>query len=175
MNIQLLFATSVVQSLVAWGVVTGLYVWPFLRNRARADALRPLLVLNAFRFMGLSFLIPGVASADLPLAFARDAAFGDLLTAGLALLALLGLRSRWSTVLAWVFNLWGTADILNAFFRAGTTGLAPGQFGAAYFIPTVFVPLLLIMHGLVFRILLRPDSPNSPLVAAPSRPVPALD
>jgi hypothetical protein len=31
----------------------------------------------------------------------------------------------------------------------------PGQLGASYFIPTFFVPLLLITHGLAFRILLR--------------------
>jgi hypothetical protein len=31
----------------------------------------------------------------------------------------------------------------------------PGQLGATYFIPTVLVPLLLITHGLAFRILLQ--------------------
>ena len=36
-------------------------------------------------------------------------------------------------------------------------GIEPGQLGAAYFIPTVVVPLLLITHGLVFRLLLRGD------------------
>src|SRR5262245_33082240 len=51
----------------------------------RIDALRPLLVLHAFRFIGLSFLVPGVVSPDLPLAFARDAAFGDIVAAILAL------------------------------------------------------------------------------------------
>jgi hypothetical protein len=33
-------------------------------------------------------------------------------------------------------------------------GLEPDQLGAAYFIVTVLVPLLLITHGLVFRLLL---------------------
>jgi hypothetical protein len=54
-----------------------------------------------------------------------------------------------------VFNLWGTLDLLNAFYQANHGGLLAGQLGAAYFIPTVFVPLLLITHGLAFRILLR--------------------
>jgi hypothetical protein len=30
--------------------------------------------------------------------------------------------------------------------------------GAAYFIPTLVVPLLLITHGLAFRILLQPQN-----------------
>jgi uncharacterized membrane protein len=157
MNVQLLFGTSVAFGLIAWGVFSALYLWPTLAGRSRIDALRPLLVLHAFRFIGLSFLVPGVVSSDLPMAFARDAAFGDLAAAVLALLALAALRSRWGVALAWAFNLWGSFDLLNAFYQAGTSGLSPGQFGAAFFLPTFIVPLLLITHGLAFRILLRAD------------------
>ena len=57
--------------------------------------------------------------------------------------------------MAWAFNLWGTADLLNAFYQATHAGLLPGQLGATYFIPTVIVGLLLITHGLTFRILLK--------------------
>jgi uncharacterized membrane protein len=157
MNVQLLFGASVAFGLIAWGVFSALYLWPQLAGRSRVDALRPLLVLHAFRFIGLSFLVPGVVSSDLPMAFARDAAFGDLAAAVLALLALAALRSRWGVALAWAFNLWGSFDLLNAFYQAGTSGLSPGQFGAAFFLPTFIVPLLLITHGLAFRILLRAD------------------
>lgn len=37
-------------------------------------------------------------------------------------------------------------------------GVEPGHRGAAYFIPTVVVPLLLITHGLVFRLLWRAEA-----------------
>jgi len=154
-----LFGISVLFSFVAWGLVTRLYIWPALRNQPRADALRPILLLHSFRFVGLAFLVPGVVSPRLPLAFARPAAYGDLATAVLALLALATLRNRFrlGTLLIWVFNLLGTADLLNAFYQGNRTGLAlaPGLQGAAYFIPTFVVPLLLITHGLVFRLLLR--------------------
>src|SRR6516225_10830531 len=60
MTAQLLFGTSVAFGFIAWAVVTNLYIWPQLRTRSRVDALRPLLVLHAFRFIGLSFLVPGV-------------------------------------------------------------------------------------------------------------------
>ena len=56
---------------------------------------------------------------------------------------------------AWIFNLWGTADLLNAFYQANHAGLLAGQLGAAYFIPTLLVPILLITHALAFRILLQ--------------------
>jgi len=44
---------------------------------------------------------------------------------------------------------------LNAFYQANHAGLSAGQLGATYFIPTLVVPLLLITHGLTFRILLK--------------------
>ena len=155
MTVQLLFGTSVAFGFVAWAVVTSLYIWPQLRTQSRIDALRPLLILHAFRFIGLSFLVPGVVSPDLPLAFARGAAYGDIVAAILALAALAMLRSSVGIALVWAFNLWGSCDLLNAFYQANASGLLPGQLGAAYFIPTAFVPLLLITHGLIFRVLLQ--------------------
>ena len=157
MNVQSIFATSVVFGVIASGTFGALHLWPWLQRRSRIDALRPLLVLHAFRYIGLSFLVPGVVAPELPMAFARSAAYGDLAAAMLALLALATLRTRLGTAFAWVFNLWGTFDLLDAFYQAGTSGLSPSQFGAAFFIPTVGVPLLLLTHGLMFRMLCRRD------------------
>ena len=161
MDVQLLFGISVAFGFVAWAVVTVFYIWPELRDRSRIEALRPLLTLHGFRFIGLSFLVPGVVSADLPIAFARDAAYGDVVAAILALLALTALRSKLGIALVWVFNIWGSLDLLNAFYVANATGLWAGQLGAAFFIPTAIVPLLLITHALVFRILLKHDGPTA--------------
>lgn len=152
---QLCFFVSIAFSLIAWGIVAARYIWPELRTRERADALRPLLILNSFRFLGLAFLVPGVVSPDLPSAFARSAAYGDIIAAALASLSLLWLRRGFGVAIAWIFNLWGSADLLNAFYQASHAGLLAGQLGAAYFIPTLIVPLLLITHVLAFRILLK--------------------
>ena len=157
MPVPALFGLSIVFAFVAWSVVATRYVWPHLRGQPRSEALRPLLMLHSFRFVGLSFLVPGVVSPDLPEAYARPAAYGDLVAAVLALLALVALRSRSGIALVWVFNVWGTADLLYAFYQGLAVGLEPGRLGATYFIPTVVVPLLLITHGLVFRLLLRGD------------------
>ena len=111
-----LFGTSVALGFVAWGIIAARYLWPALRDRPRDQALQPLLHLHSFRFIGLAFLVPGVVSPDLPGAYARPAAYGDLIAALLALLALAGLQSRLGIVLVWVFNLWGSADLLFAFY-----------------------------------------------------------
>jgi hypothetical protein len=152
---QLAFFGSIAFSVIAWGIVTARYIWPALRLRERAEALRPLLVLHSFRFIGLAFLVPGVVSADLPRAFATAAAVGDIVAATLALLSLLLLRTTPGVLIAWIFNVWGSLDLVNGFYEANASGLSPGQFGATYFIPTVIVPLLLMTHGLAFRVLLR--------------------
>lgn len=157
MQTQFAFFASIAFSLIAWGVVTGRYIWAELRIRPRAEALRPLLILHSFRFIGLAFLVPGVVSTDLPPAFAHSAAYGDIIAAILALLALLLLPSAPGIVAAWIFNVWGTADLFNAFYQANHAGLMAGQLGATYFIPTLIVPLLLITHGLGFRVLLQPQ------------------
>jgi len=153
MQSQFAFFASIAFSLIAWGMVAARYLWPELRLRSRAEALRPLLILHSFRFVGLAFLVPGVVSPDLPSAFAHSAAYGDIIAAILALLALILLPSTSGVVIAWIFNVWGTADLFNAFYQANHAGLMAGQLGATYFIPTFIVPLLLITHGIGFRIL----------------------
>lgn len=158
MTPQLCFFVSIAFSLVAWGALTARYIWPKLRVRKQAEALRPLLTLHSFRFVGLAFLVPGVVSPQLSPSFAHSAAYGDIIAAALALLSLLLLPRATGVAVAWIFNLWGLADLLNAFYQANHAGIAAGQLGAAYFIPTLIVPLLLITHGLSFRILLKPGN-----------------
>ncbi len=101
--------------------------------------------------------MPGVVSPDLPDAFARPAAYGDLATAILALLAIVALPGRPGIILVWAFNILGSADLIYAFYEGNRVGFASGELGAAWFIPTVLVPLLLITHALVFLLLLRRD------------------
>jgi hypothetical protein len=157
MSFPVLFGISVAFGVAIWGVVAWLYIWPALRQYPGHDSLRPILLLHGFRFLGLSFLVPGVVSTELPSLFARPVAYGDFITAVLALLALVTLGARAGTVAAWVFNVFGMGDLLFAFYLGSGISLPdkPGLLGAGYFILTAYVPLLLITHGLAFQILLR--------------------
>ena len=136
------------------------YIAPALRERRGLDTLKPILLLHGFRFLGLAFVVPGVVSPELPATFAQPVAYGDFLTAVLALLALATLRSRTGPAVNWVFNTFGTADLLLAFYLGSRISLPdhPGLLGAAYFILAAYVPFLLITHGLAFRVLLRTKS-----------------
>jgi len=166
MPIPWVWGITVAFGFLAWGVFAAQYIWPAIGKRQRAEALRPLLVLHGFRYIGMAVLIPGVVSPELSgSVFARGLAYGDLAAATLALIALAALKTRWAGPLVWVFNIFGTADLLNAFYQGNRISLArmPGLLGAVYFLPILGVPLLFVTHILVFRLLLRKQQ------AAPSR------
>jgi hypothetical protein len=155
-NSRALVGVSVVFGFLAWGVVTVRYLWPKLRTLPREEGLAALLTLHTFRFVGLAFLMPGVVRPDLPGAFARPAAYGDLIAAILALLALAILRTSWGTAVVWSFNILGSADLVYAFYNGFVAvRLPPGSLGAAIIIPTLIVPLLIMTHGLIFRLLVE--------------------
>jgi hypothetical protein len=158
-----LFGMSVALSFLAWGTVSIYYVWPRLRRIPLGEAARPILLLNVFRFTGIAFLIPGVTGLGLDKGFALPVAYGDLAAVALAWIALLRLGKSGEKASLWVFNIWGTADLLNAFYLGlFGVGVPPSSFGATIFIPTVYVPLLLTSHAMLFALLMgRGERPGA--------------
>jgi hypothetical protein len=154
MSTQQIFGLQFLLSLVVYGLIARWYVAPRLRALPLASALMPLLFLHATRHLGMVFLVPSVVGPGLQPEFAVPAAYGDLLAALLALLALVALRARWPVALAlvWVFNVVGALDLANALYRGARLGVS---LGAAYYIPTFAVPALLVTHAMIFTILLR--------------------
>jgi hypothetical protein len=109
------------------------------------------------------FILPGVVGPKLPAGFATFATYGDFATGILAMLALLTLRVRplcWLFVVA--FNLVGAVDIILDYYHAIHVGLPAlaGKLGAAYAIPIIYVPLLMVTHFVAFYWLVRPQ-PNT--------------
>ncbi|MGH7905090.1 MAG: hypothetical protein ACREP6_00515, partial [Candidatus Binataceae bacterium] len=124
----------------------------------RVEAQRAIATLHSFRFFGLVFIIPGVVGPNLPADFATFAAYGDFATGLLAMLALLTVRARslfWLFVVA--FNLVGAADILIDYYHGFQLDLPAlsGQLAATYWIPIIYVPILMITHFAAFYLLVR--------------------
>jgi hypothetical protein len=156
MSTQTLFQTHLVLGYVAWLLCFGVYVWPKLKSMDRVEAQRAIATLHSFRFFGLVFILPGVVGPNLPAGFATFAAYGDFATGVLAMLALLTVRIRplfWPLVVA--FNLVGVADIILDYYHAIQVGLpaVAGEMGAAYAIPIIYVPVLMITHFVAFYLL----------------------
>ena len=152
-----IFNLQLVLGYLAWLLCFRAYLLPKLRSLDPIEAQRAIATLHSFRFFGLVFIIPGVVG-NLPAGFAPFAAFWDFATGVLAILALLTVRVRplfWLFVAA--FNLVGTVDLVLDYYHAVRTGLPamPGQLGAAYAIPIIYVPLLMITHITAFYWLAR--------------------
>jgi hypothetical protein len=144
------------------------YLLPRLRAMDRFHAHRAFATLHSFRFFGLVFLLPGVVGPGLPAAFTTVVAYGDLATGLLALGALLTTRVRplfWSFVVA--FNIVGAADILIDYYNAVRLNVPAiaGQMGAAYVIPVLYVPMIMITHAVALYWLLRPHTKAAPALA----------
>jgi hypothetical protein len=153
-----LFQTHLVLGYLAWLLFFSVYLWPRLKAMDHFDAQRAIATLHSFRFFGLVFILPGVVGSHLPVGFATFAAHWDFATGVLAMLALLSVRARplfWLLVVA--FNVVGFVDILMDYTHAIQAGLpaAPGELGAAYAIPIIYVPLLMITHVVAFYLLVR--------------------
>ncbi|HYJ34993.1 MAG TPA: hypothetical protein VEV64_02465 [Rhizomicrobium sp.] len=159
MSTALIFQSHLILGYIASLLLFGAYVLPWLKAMDRAEAQRAIATLHSFRFFGLVFILPGVVGPNLPAGFATVAAYGDFATGLLALLALLTVRIR---PLFWLFvagfNLVGIADILLDYYHATRIGLPEmaGQLGAAYAIPILYVPMLMITHIVALYWLMQP-------------------
>jgi len=165
-----IFLVQVTFSLIIWGLLARWFVMPRLASLSLSTALIVLIVPHALRQLGLNFLVTGVTNpALLPSSFTLQVAVGDVIATVLALLAMVALRSRWSfaLLLVWIFNIEGFLDLMNAYLQG--TGLVLGGntdwlqgIGAAWYIPTIWVPLLIVSHILIFILLLRKSPQNQP-------------
>jgi hypothetical protein len=156
-NFNLPFVLSVMGAFIASTVVASLYFWPALRSLPRDKALRILASLHAFRFLGMNFMVIGFVSPALNSAVGAQIAWGDFFAAVLALFSIAALTWGWTLAIpiVWILNLWGTADLLNAYYKGVTQVADVGLFGAAIYIPALFVPILLTAHFIAFRLLLK--------------------
>jgi hypothetical protein len=158
MSVETIFRIHLVLGYVAWLMCFGVYIWPRLKSMDHIEAQRAIATLHSFRFFGLVFIVPGVVSPDLPQSFATVAAYGDFATGVLALLALAVVRTRplfWGLVVA--YNLVGIGDLLIDYYDATMAGLpaVAGEFGAMYWVPIIYVPILMITHLASLYLLLR--------------------
>src|ERR1051326_2567924 len=141
MSPETIFRIHLVLGYVAWLLCFRVYIMPRLKSMDLVAAQRAIATLHSFRFFGLVFILPGVVGPNLPAGFAPFAAYWDLATGILAMLALLTVRIRplfWVFVVA--FNLVGIVDLIVDYYHATRLDLPAmaGQLGAAYAIPIVY-------------------------------------
>ena len=132
---NILTVNLMLSTLIFW-IAAKLYLLPRITELEPRTILLPILLLHSLRHLGLMFLAPGAVYPGIPSQFAYPAAFGDLLAAVLALVAIpaVALRARHAKLLVWIFNIEGTLDLINAIVLATFYNAAPFM-GPAYWIP----------------------------------------
>ena len=148
MDALLVFGLQFVMSVAVCALMARWFVSPWLADKPTKFALTVLIAPHAFRHIGLTFFVPSVTAGALPQGFAFAAAYGDFISALLAVASLIALRSGWrfAIPLIWIFNIFGVVDLMNALRQADAVPLL----GAMWFVPTFVVPLLLVTHALIF-------------------------
>lgn len=147
-------------SLVAWAIIAWVHLLPWLDRRPRREALLVVVMPHMFRHVGAMAMFPGIA--DVPEAWALPLAWGDGITAMLAALSMVALQTsfRHATKVVWVFNVFGTLDLLHNAYNAVVLQVAP-RMGVIGFVVGFGVPMMLMFHVLVFRTLLRKAGPGA--------------
>ncbi len=152
---NILTANLLFSTLIFW-IAARIYVLPRLNELPPRTVLVPILLLHGLRHLGLMFLAPGATYPGMPLQFAQPAAFGDLLAAVLAVVAIPAVVTGSSVArfLVLAFNMEGTLDLIDAIVLANVNDAAP-YMGPAYWIPAFWVPALLVTHYITFIVLIR--------------------
>jgi hypothetical protein len=160
MNNVGIFWLELASSIVACAVVAAWWVWPSLIKLPRNSALAPLIFVHAFRYVGMTLLVAGMVDPGLPIGFRNNAAYGDLITAALALVSIAALRSNWRVgiPLVWVFNTWGVVDLLNGVRGLLQLNVPSYNLATFWYVYTFYAPAVLVSHLLIFWILVKSKS-----------------
>ena len=128
-------------------------VWPWLNNKSMAITMMLLVAPHATRHIGLTFLIPSVTKPEIPDMFALMTAWGDFISAVLAIIVLFAHKKQWAgaVALTWLFNIFGTLDLINALSHVEAIPTLAGT----WYIPTFIVPMLLVSHMMIFIMLFK--------------------
>ncbi len=147
------FLTQLIMSIGVYALLAKWVVSPWLKNKALPVALMILIAPHAMRHIGLTFLVPSVTDPAIPVSFAFLTAWGEVASAVLAIASLFARKNSWRLAmpLVWLFNVVGTVDLITALSQANAVPMLAGT----WYIPTFFVPLLLVTHYLIFVRLLK--------------------
>jgi hypothetical protein len=153
-----LFGIQFTFSLVAYTLAAWWYVAPRLARLPRETALLPLVWIHVLRIAGGTILAPGAVGDAVPMDFRTMIGYGDMLTALLAMVALVALRLRlpYAIGLVWLFVVVGLVDTVNAIIESMRYSVFNYPLGVNWVIVTSYVPALLVSTVLIFIHLRRP-------------------
>jgi hypothetical protein len=142
--------------LVLFALVAKWYISPALRELPASAALAPLFLVHALRYLPSSAFAPGQVDPAVPTSVMAAIVYGDLGSAVLALMAAVCLRYRWRRAIgvAWIVNIVTSIDWIYAGFLAASSQLVTYPMGANWYIINYYVPMIGVIHVMIFARLL---------------------
>ena len=145
--------------IIACSVLVRLYFTSALEKFGFKRVLTFLLTIHLFRYVGSTVLVSEIADPNLPRAFAVQIAYGDIISGILAIVAIFWIirKEENSLLPVWLFNSIGLLDLLNMMVQSTMIGLTGVSYnlGATWFVVTVYVPVLIISHLVIFWMLFK--------------------
>lgn len=134
------------------------YVGPRLSKLPFERALLPMLLLQAFRFTGMTLLVTGQSDPSIPQNALSQMAWGDYLSAVTALLAAYAIwrRTSFSIPLIWLFVIVCVGDLFNVTRIIFEIDFFSYDIGSTWtflmwYLPWVVISLFFILYRLVTR------------------------
>ena len=157
MNPTTLTGVQFTFSMVIFALVARWYISPALSTLPVRSALVPLFLVHALRYLPSTAFAPGQVDPRVPTDAMAAIAYGDLVSAVLALIAALFLYYRMSGAIgvAWIVNIVTTADWLYAGFVAASHQLVTYPMGGNWYIINYYVPVIGIIHVMIYARLLK--------------------
>ncbi len=154
---ELYLTIVILFGVLGYGLIVSKFLKNWLATSPTKHVLQILIALHFFRYVGLTFILPEAAAGKMPIVFSYPAAIGDFIAAMLAIVAFLALQKqlRMAIPLVWLFNIVGSLDLAYAFSAAIASGAANLAGGAVWWIPSVYVPALLVSHFIIFQRLIK--------------------
>ena len=157
MTNQQVFVLQMALTILVYALIARWYLAPAMSRFSFHQKVGYLMLPHALRHIGLTAIVQVVVDPKVPKEWSQPVGYGDLITAGLAIVTLLALRGRWPIAigLVWLTNIVGFADFANAGIQATRYEAFNYQLGGFWFLPTFFVPSLVVTHVWMFAILIR--------------------
>jgi len=151
--------TTILSGIVVFGIIAKYFFVDKLNKLPINKALQILIIFHAFRYLGLTFLLPDNAVGDLPDLFTYPVAIGDAISAILALAGffLLQTNSKMSIPTLWFQNAFGLTDLSYALISSLVLGANDNGGGAIWWIISLWVPFLLVTHFLMINLLIKKE------------------
>jgi hypothetical protein len=142
----------------AISIILGFKIWiqPRLEHLSFYNSLLPLVFINTFRYLGLTFMAKEQFYSGFPTDFLTTVGLWDMATSILAIIGVFALKNRWKYAIPfiWIFNIVGFADLITAFPQFFSLKLYEYDLGTIWLVFITYGLVVFLSHIYIFYRLL---------------------